>query len=123
MLSLFGEMELAGLDAAVPPDVVLRLPSRPAGAIPQPPARPRGLGTWATVIVIPVLLVAADIRALAVSNTLAVGDLDPFGRPITVGSVVALWAVALALTGSDAGLIWGIARRIRWARRQRKLTT
>lgn len=124
-LRLFGEQELARLDAAVLAETVVRLPARAADAIPQMPplessAPPRrGLGVLALVAAAPVLFASVLSLIVAVSRTLAIGQLDQYGEPITAASARSAWALGVVLLVGACTLVWAGVRRLRQARGRR----
>jgi zinc protease len=122
VLYLFGEQELARFDAALPQDVIVRLPARSADAVPQPPLAARtsssGLGVWAAVVAILLAGISTQFLIIAVARTVAVGQPDQYGEPISVASAITAWAIGLAFLGGAIALAAGWAHRIRSSRRQ-----
>lgn len=108
------------LDERVPPELVVRMPARPADAIPAPPApapapapvsapaeggRPTAAGRWSMLGIVVLIVVLLLFLLFALTATSMVGTADDEDGAMLVVSIM-FWVV-VAICG---GGIWGLAR-------------
>lgn len=117
---------IAALDERIPPHVVIPLPARPADHVPTPPVtvpfRPskpvrwRGLGVWATVLLVPLLPFTALLVFGSLLSWSDIGTVDETGEIYTLDTAVGLLVVAILLSPTCAYLVAGRVHRRRWKR-------